>query len=35
VYEAWLRRGGAEIDKMVQFTRTFAPVRSFGRDWVA
>jgi hypothetical protein len=35
VYESWLRRGGAEIDKMAQFTRTFAPVRSFGRSWVA
>ncbi|MDT5210857.1 MAG: hypothetical protein QOF67_3272 [Mycobacterium sp.] len=35
VYEAWLRRGGAEIDKMAPFTRTFAPVRSFGRNRVA
>ena len=35
VYEAWLRRGGAEIDKMARFTRTFAPVREFGRNWVA
>jgi hypothetical protein len=35
VYEAWLRRGGAEIDKMAQFTRTFAPVRSFGRNSAA
>lgn len=34
-YEAWLRRGGAEIDKMARFTRTFAPVRSFGRNRVA
>jgi hypothetical protein len=34
-YEAWLRRGGAEIDKMAQLTRTFAPVRSFGRNRVA
>jgi hypothetical protein len=32
VYEAWLRRGGAEIDKMAQFTRTFAPERWFGRN---
>jgi hypothetical protein len=35
VYEAWLRRGGAEIDKMAQFTRTLAPVRSFGRNSAA
>jgi hypothetical protein len=35
VYEAWLRRGGAEIDKMAQFTRTFAPVRPFGRNSAA
>lgn len=35
VYQAWLRRGGAEIDKMARFTRTFAPVREFGRNWVA
>jgi hypothetical protein len=35
VYEAWLRRGGTEIDKMAQFTRTFAPERRFGRNWVA
>jgi hypothetical protein len=35
VYEAWLRRGGAEIDKMAHFTRTFAPVRSFGRNSAA
>ena len=34
-YEAWLRRGGAEIDKMARFTRTFAPEREFGRKWVA
>jgi hypothetical protein len=32
VYEAWLRRGGAEIDKMVAFTRTFPPDRWFGRN---
>lgn len=32
VYEAWLRRGGAEIDKMARFTRTFAPERRFGRN---
>jgi hypothetical protein len=31
VYEAWLRRGGAEIDKMAAFTRTFPPNRWFGR----
>jgi hypothetical protein len=35
VYQAWLRRGGAEIDKMARFTRTFAPERPFGRNWVA
>lgn len=35
VYEAWLRRGGAEIDKMARFTRTFAPEREFGRKWAA
>jgi len=35
VYEAWLRRGGAEIDKMARFTRTFPPKRPFGRNWVA
>jgi hypothetical protein len=35
VYEEWLRLGGAEIDKMAQFTRTFAPVRSFGRNRAA
>jgi hypothetical protein len=35
VYEEWLRRGGAEIDKMAQFTRTFAPERRFGRNRVA
>jgi hypothetical protein len=35
VHESWLRRGGAEIDKMVQFTRTLAPVRSFGRNSAA
>lgn len=35
VYESWLRRGGVEIDKMARFTRTFAPVRSFGRNRVA
>jgi hypothetical protein len=32
VYEAWLRRGGAEIDKMARFTRTFAPERGFGSN---
>jgi very-short-patch-repair endonuclease len=31
VYEAWLRRGGAEIDKMARFTHTFVPERWFGR----
>jgi Protein of unknown function (DUF559) len=31
VYEAWLRRGGAEIDKMAAFTRTSSPVRWFER----
>ncbi len=35
VYEAWLRRGGGEIDKMARFTRTSAPERPFGRTWVA
>jgi hypothetical protein len=35
VYESYLRRGGAEIDKMARFTRTFAPVRSFGRNSAA
>jgi hypothetical protein len=32
VYEEWLRRGGAEIDKMAPFTPTFAPERRFGRN---
>jgi hypothetical protein len=32
VYEEWLRRGGAEIDKMARFTRTFAPERPFRRN---
>ena len=35
VYEAWRRRGGAEIDKMARFTRPFAPKREFGRNRVA
>lgn len=35
VYEAYLRRGGAEIDKMAAFTRTFPPNRRFGRDSAA
>jgi hypothetical protein len=35
VYESWRRRGGAEIDRMARFTRTFAPERPFGRNWVA
>lgn len=33
VYEAHLRRGGAEIDELAAFTRTFAPKRSNGRSW--
>lgn len=32
VYEAYLCRGGAEIDKLARFTRTFAPERWFGRN---
>jgi hypothetical protein len=32
VYEAWLRRGGAEIDEMAAITRTFPPNRWFGRN---
>jgi hypothetical protein len=32
VYEAWLRHGGAEIDKMARFTRTFSPKSEFGRS---
>ena len=35
VYEAYLRRGGAEIDKMAAFTRTFPPNRRFGRNSAA
>lgn len=35
VYDAWLRHGGAEIDKMAAFTRTNRPVRPFGRERVA
>lgn len=31
VYEAYLRRGGAEIDEMAWATRTFAPNRRFGQ----
>jgi len=31
-YEAWLRRGGVEIDKMAWATGTFAPIRAFGRN---
>ncbi|MFY1621090.1 DUF559 domain-containing protein [Micromonospora sp. WMMD736] len=31
VYEAHLRRGGAEIDKLAHFTPTFSPKGSFGR----
>ncbi len=33
VYEAWLRRGGTEIDKMAHHARTFPPKREFGRNW--
>jgi hypothetical protein len=32
VYEAWLRRGGFEIDKMARFTGAFRPIRPFGRS---
>ncbi|WP_099041686.1 hypothetical protein [Mycobacterium neglectum] len=32
VYEAWLRRGGVEIDKVARFSRTFPPKREFGRN---
>jgi hypothetical protein len=32
VYEAWLRRGGAEIDEMAAFTRTSPPNHWFGRN---
>ena len=32
VYEAWLRRGGAEIDKLAWATPTFTPKRWFGRE---
>ena len=35
VYEAYLRRGGAEIDKMAAFTRTSPPNRWFGRNGYA
>jgi hypothetical protein len=35
VYEAWLRRGGVEIDKMAWATRTLAPERWFGRNRAA
>jgi hypothetical protein len=35
VYEAYVRRGGAEIDEMACFTRTFAPKRWFGRNEAA
>ncbi len=35
VYEAYLRRGGAEIDKMAAFSRTFPPDRWFGRNGYA
>ena len=32
VYEVYLLRGGAEIDKMAWATPTFAPKRWFGRE---
>jgi hypothetical protein len=32
VYEAYLRHGGAEIDELARFTRTFPPKREFGRN---
>jgi len=32
VYEAWLHRGGAEIDEMSAFSRTNRPIRPFGRE---
>lgn len=32
VYQAWLRRGGAEIDAMAAFSRTNWPIRPFGRN---
>ncbi len=32
VHEAFVRRGGAEIDEMVRSTRRFAPKRWFGRE---
>jgi hypothetical protein len=35
VHEAYVRRGGAEMDEMAQSTRTFAPNRWFGRDRAA
>lgn len=35
VYDAWLRHGGAEIDKMAWATRTISPKRRFGRDSAA
>jgi hypothetical protein len=31
-YEAYLRRGGAEIDELAWVSRTFAPNRWFGRE---
>lgn len=31
LYEAWLRRGGPEIDEMVWASRTLAPIRAFRR----
>jgi hypothetical protein len=35
VYEAYTRRGGAEIDELAHLTRTFAPKRWFGRNEAA
>jgi hypothetical protein len=32
VYEAYLRRGGTEIDELARFARTFPPKREFGRN---
>ena len=32
VYDAYVRRGGPEIDKMARFTRTPSPKRWFGRN---
>ncbi|MBO0681079.1 hypothetical protein JRC04_26730 [Mycolicibacterium sp. S2-37] len=35
IREAYIRRGGAEIDEMPSVTRTFAPIRSVGRNEAA